>query len=206
MKPRFLPVCVVAIILAVAPASFAQEQTHAQLIEKAARIVKRTTGVTPTLTVKLRTDKAIYRAGDKLQAFVAVPPNSHIRLYYRDAEGQVTVLFPNEFSTDSLVPGAVELMLPRLEDEWDIAIEANPTGTEYLAVVVSDRPFEDATELATAIARDGGQAKLGNLLIEEAVGKGPRAMLVDPVVKETTLPPTAGNLGFAIVQITTTEK
>ena len=206
MKPRFLPVCVVAIVLTVLPASFAQEQSAAQLVAKAARIVKRETGVAPTLTVKLRTDRPTYRAGDRLQAFVTVPPGSHIRLYYKDAEGLVTVLFPNSFSPDSLVPGGAEMMLPRKDDHWDIAIEANPAGREYLALVVSDRPFADAAQLTAAIARDGGQAQMGNLRIEEVVGKGPRAMLVDPLVKETPLPASDVNVGLAMVEITTSAK
>ncbi|RFC48602.1 MAG: protein of unknown function DUF4384 [Verrucomicrobia bacterium] len=185
------------------------------LVAKAAHIAKRETGSAPTLQVKLRTDQLVYRAGDKLQAFVTVPPGSHVRLYYKDAEGGVTVLFPNSFSPNSQLPGGLEIPLPGPNDQWDIVIDAKPSGREYLALVVSDLPFADAAELTTAIQRDGGQAQMGNLRIEEVAGKGPRAMLVDPKPQVSSSPVPApvspkqfpsSKLGIAMVEITTSDK
>jgi hypothetical protein len=191
------------------------QDTLETLVAKAARIAKRETGSAPTLQVKLRTDQLVYRAGDKLQTFVTVPPGSHVRLYYKDAEGGVTVLFPNSFSPNSQLPGGAEIPLPGPNDQWDIVIDAKPSGREYLALVVSDRPFADAPELTAAIQRDGGQAQMGNLRIEEVAGKGPRAMLVDPAPPASASPTPApatpsktleSNLGIAMVEITTSDK
>jgi hypothetical protein len=196
------------------------QDTLETLVAKAARIAKRETGSAPTLQVKLRTDKLVYRAGEKLQAFITVPPGAHVRLYYKDAEGGVTVLFPNAFSPNSQLPGGAEIPLPGPNDQWDIVIDAKPSGREYLALVVSDRPFADAAELITAIERDGGQAQMGNLRIEEVAGKGPRAMLVDPASAPASASPTStpvptpvsppkvpeSNLGIAMVEITTSDR
>lgn len=175
-----------------------------KLVEKAASIVKRETGSAPTLEVKLRTDKLVYRPGEELQAFVTVPPKSHVRLYYKDAEGGVTVLFPNALSAGSELPGGKEVPLPAPTDQWKIVIGGKPAGREFLALVVSDRPFADAAELSAAIQRDGGQAEMGDLKIEEIVGKGPRALLVDPpkIAPAPTAPPDS-RIGIAMVEITT---
>jgi hypothetical protein len=104
--------------------------------------------------------------------------------------------------------------LPGPEDEWDIVIDPKPAGREYLALVVSDRPFADAMELVKAMQRDGGQAQMGHLRIEEVVGKGPRAMLMDPspAPGAPSMAPAAApkapdsRLGIAMVEITTSDK
>jgi hypothetical protein len=207
---RILP-CI-ALFTILAPLAQAEDSLE-QLVAKAAHIAKRETGSAPTLPVKLRTDKLLYHAGDKLQAFVTVPPGSHVRLYYKDAEGGVTVLFPNSFSPNPQLPGGVEIPLPGPNDQWDTIIDAKPSGKEYLALVVSDKPFADASELDKAIQRDGGQAQMGNIRIEEVAGKGPRAMLMDPNPAPATTPavtpapkPPDSNLGIAMVEITTSDK
>lgn len=97
-----------------------------------------------------RSDR-VYAKDDLLRATVTSSEDAYLYLFYRDAEGNVAVLFPNRFQKDNFVRKDETVTVPAQGSNFKIRIDA-PFGEELLKAVVSKKPLEyiDSTIFASA--------------------------------------------------------
>lgn len=102
------------------------------------------------IAVRLHTDKPSYRAGEELRVSVQASLAGHLRLYYQDAAGSITLLFPNALMPDDRIPGGGQpfTLLPARSQadsarEVAVFVTGPPFGKERLVAIVSDTPFTD---------------------------------------------------------------
>ncbi|MDR1384578.1 MAG: caspase family protein, partial [Planctomycetaceae bacterium] len=82
----------------------------------------------------------IYAKDDLLQATVESSEDGYLYLLYRDASGNVSVLFPNKFQKDNFIRKNNAAVVPATESNFKIRIDA-PFGEEMLKAVISQKPL-----------------------------------------------------------------
>ena len=95
-----------------------------------------------SLEVGIWADRAdsLYVPGDDVTVFVRVTEPAYVTVYNVDANGDVTVLFPNAFARDNFIRQAGVITLPA-RGTSDYALRVGPPyGTNLLKVVATDSP------------------------------------------------------------------
>jgi len=82
-----------------------------------------------------------YAKGDLLQISVESSEDGYLYLFYRDAAGNVSMLFPNRFQKKNVVKKNEPVAVPTPESIFQIRID-DPFGNELLKAVVSKKPLE----------------------------------------------------------------
>ncbi|MCL2744734.1 MAG: DUF4384 domain-containing protein, partial [Planctomycetaceae bacterium] len=82
----------------------------------------------------------IYTKDDLLQATVTSSENGYLYLFYRDAVGNVSVLFPNRFQQENSIRKNETVAVPAPGSNFKIRMDA-PFGSEMLKAVVSLKPL-----------------------------------------------------------------
>ena len=83
----------------------------------------------------------VYAEGDLLRVTVEPGEDGYLYLFYRDAAGNVTMLFPNRFQKKNLIKKRESVTVPTTSSIFQIRIDA-PFGRERLKAVVSREPLE----------------------------------------------------------------
>lgn len=92
----------------------------------------------PESFVEIWTDQKVYRPGDTLQIHLKLDQEAYVYVYDIDAEGRVTLLFPNGFSRDNHL-AAGQHTLP---DSQSYSLRVTePLGVESLQVIGARRPL-----------------------------------------------------------------
>lgn len=152
------------------------------------------------IAVKLSTDKTSYRAGEEPVIRVQCSVPAHLRLYYRDASGAITTLFPNALMPDDRIPGGGEFfqLIPgrsqtRAGQDVVIQVTGPPFGTEELVAIVSNQPFMDAETFTQAASKGITFVEESSRDIESVITKAVRLVARPSQPAPVASPPAAAS-------------
>lgn len=133
------------------------------------------------IAAELTDADGIYHVGDQVGLTVELSRPAHLLVLNIDAAGSVTSLFPNEFHTESFVPGGETLVMP---GEGARIFVAGPAGVEIIKVIASDKPI-DLSAVADFLPA-------GPFLTSApgTAGRLARALAVEPVAPPAAAPET----------------
>lgn len=93
-----------------------------------------------TLRVEVNHPNRMYTKDDVLQTTVESSEEGYLFLFYRDAAGNVSMLFPNRFKRNNVIRKDEVLVIPAAESVFQIRIDA-PFGKELIKAIVSKEPL-----------------------------------------------------------------
>lgn len=101
-------------------------------------------GVVTTGDIKLNlsTNQRIFRKGDNLVVSVSADRDCYLRLYYKNAEGDVLQIFPNKGKKTNFITKNANVQIPSSGDGFRFTMGA-PYGSEILKAVASTSQFTD---------------------------------------------------------------
>lgn len=93
----------------------------------------------PPLTVKVWTEQAAYREGQAIKIFLKGNKDFYARIVYRDVEGNLIQLLPNQYRRTASFSGGQTYAVPDQSDAFDLVV-GPPFGTEQILVFASTTP------------------------------------------------------------------
>lgn len=164
---------------------YSGERAPADIAERVRVVPPPTGGV---LQVSVRTDRARYHVGDRLQVFFGVNRDSYVYIFDTDASGLTHQIFPNYYDTQNFVRAGKQYYIP--DRGYDLEITP-PSGNDTLTIVAvtEDFPFlaeyrRYSREDPFPASREGAAAMLRRI---ESFRREPSAMelhAVRPVPRE----------------------
>ena len=108
----------------------------------------------PPFLVRLTVDHPdhIYRGGEEMHTTVMSERSGYLYLFYRDASGRTSCLFPNCLQRDNQITAWKKVAVPAAQARFRLRV-GPPYGREYLKAVVTLRPLA-AVEVASLIRGD----------------------------------------------------
>ncbi len=94
------------------------------------------------LTVRLWTDKKVFKKGDTIKIYIQGNKPFYARVHYRDAKGEIVQLLPNPYRTDNYFNGGVIYVIPSGNDRFDLEVSP-PFGEESISLYASTSPLGD---------------------------------------------------------------
>lgn len=152
------------------------------------------------LAVELKPNQHTYKKGDQMLFTVQTSEDAFVRLLYQDAHGHVKVLLPNA-AHDGKIKGGVPVTFGDEHAVNPVTGKAfrirctPPFGSEMIAAVVSNTPFNDTEAVVAEATAKGGLAD------GKRRGKGAEVEIVEAVRARTQ----DARVGVARVFLTTTE-
>lgn len=125
-----------------------------------------------TVRVDVNHPNRVYAKDELLVATVESSENGYLYLFYRDAVGNVTMLFPNRFQKRNMVKTNEPVIIPAPGSIFQIRIDA-PFGNELFKAVVSKKPLEFFADMDLTginmlpIAEDDGRELAKSVLAME---------------------------------------
>ena len=110
----------------------------------------------PYFTVDVWLNKpegSVYEVGERMEIFVKSSRDAYILVYDINAQGKVTLIFPNKYESDNFVRANEIKKIPS-KSTYSLRVSP-PYGKEYIQVIASTRPipiFNQLKELGTAQA------------------------------------------------------
>lgn len=83
----------------------------------------------------------VYRGGETIQVSVRSEQSGHLYLFYCDASGQVSCLFPNQVQRDNRIPAEQTLIIPDQSSGFRLRV-GPPYGQEILKAIVTTQPLQ----------------------------------------------------------------
>jgi len=146
----------------------------------------------PAYVVRVDVDRPdrVYEAGELVKVKVVSEKDGYLYLIYKQADGSVVCLFPNEHQRDNQIKARRETVVPAAGSDFNLRVGA-PLGDETLVAIVSQEPLK---------ASDFGTKSL--------VGSNATAIDVKPLLKaiNVELKPKPQQWAEHHVQITTVTK
>lgn len=106
------------------------------------------------LSVRVWSEKKIYRAGDKLEIYLRGNKDFYARIFLQDVAGNSIQLLPNRYRKENHFKGATDYVVPSGADAFSLTI-SEPFGKEAIVVFASTAPMPDV----------GGQTTRSGLLV-----------------------------------------
>lgn len=106
--------------------------------------VERTQGSSPQsfyVNVSVDHENHVYEANDLMEVTVETSKTGYLYLLYKDAGGNVTLLFPNSFHSDNRIEGNKKVKIPDAHMNFDLQTMP-PFGKETLQAIVTLKPIE----------------------------------------------------------------
>jgi len=135
---------IVVIFLAAIAIAFHGPTSAGEPSRARAVLVEEVRNDAPSFYVRVDVDHPgrVYRVGQKMRVSVRSEKGGHLYLFYLDASGTISCLFPNRFQTDNrLAAGAPGVEVPAPNARFALRI-AEPTGREVLKAIVASRPLD----------------------------------------------------------------
>ncbi|MDK2785353.1 MAG: hypothetical protein PWQ80_32 [Thermotoga sp.] len=107
----------------------------------------------PYFTVDVWLDKpegSVYNVGERIEIFVKSSRDAYILVYDINAQGKVTLIFPNKYESDNFVRANEIKKIPS-RSTYSLRVSP-PYGKEYIQVIASTTPipiFKELKELGT---------------------------------------------------------
>ncbi len=113
----------------------AQEQRHLSVEQKPFQALQ-----APQSSLKvdswINSHDGVYRPGETLELAVRLSHDAHVRVFNIDANGQTTLIYPNEMAPDTLLPAGQIHRLPTPDADYVFRVSP-PYGTNLLQVVAT---------------------------------------------------------------------
>jgi hypothetical protein len=99
--------------------------------------------LTPPFLVRVDVDHAdrIYHGGDTIQVSVRSEREGYLYLFYCDASGQTTCLFPNQIQANNRIPANQTILVPAAQAPFQLRV-GPPFGSEVLKAIVTTEPLQ----------------------------------------------------------------
>lgn len=81
-----------------------------------------------------------YAIGEQLTLSVLASEDAYLTIINIGTDGQTTVIFPNQFQTNSFVPADQVVTVPAADADFILRM-SGPPGTDLIRVIASDTPF-----------------------------------------------------------------
>lgn len=97
------------------------------------------------ISLRIRSNRGanpIYRTGQKMVLFIEAARDSYLYCFYRQADGAIMRVFPNQFHRNAFVAGGKDLHIPGPLMRFDWIVEP-PTGIEIMKCFAFDRDIDD---------------------------------------------------------------
>ncbi|MBC8451942.1 MAG: DUF4384 domain-containing protein [Rhodospirillaceae bacterium] len=97
------------------------------------------------ISLRIRSNRGanpIYRTGQKMVLFIEAGRDSYLYCFYRQADGAIMRVFPNQFHRNAFVAGGRDLHIPGPSMRFDWIVEP-PTGIEIMKCFAFDRDIAD---------------------------------------------------------------
>lgn len=163
------------------------------------------------LLFELRTDKSMYRKDEPVNVTIFAQQEGHLRLFYKDAAGQVTTLFPSAaveqqaksrgVALDDRIPGGKPVVVSGKGSRTNITvfIDGPKFGREQLGAVLTDAPIEDDAEFRAELEKSGSmEVALSSIAVKSAVVR-----VNNPDARRAHGPARTPRLGVQIVNLHT---
>ncbi|MCA9240376.1 MAG: caspase family protein [Planctomycetales bacterium] len=97
----------------------------------------------PSYQVRVSVDHAdrLYKGGEVMKVSVTSGQAGYLYLFYCDASGEASCLFPNKHQTDNAIPANRTVRVPARTSSFRLRVGA-PYGEEVLKAVVAKRPLK----------------------------------------------------------------
>lgn len=86
--------------------------------------------------IDIWTDKNQYHIGDNLKVFFRVEKDCYVYLYHESADGNIQLIFPNEFIEDNYITGGKTYTIPDPSYDFQFTVQP-PLGTERIKALVT---------------------------------------------------------------------
>ena len=87
-----------------------------------------------------RGEASVYYPGDRLRVYFQPTHDCFVVVYSIDTEGNISVLYPYDYTDDPFVHGGRTRRIPDAWDHHDLLV-SGPSGIEYIVAVASVRPM-----------------------------------------------------------------
>ena len=97
------------------------------------------------ISLRIRSNRGanpIYRTGQKMVLFIEAARDSYLYCFYRQADGAIMRVFPNQFHRTAFAAGGKDLHIPGPSMRFDWIVEP-PTGIEIMKCFAFDRDIAD---------------------------------------------------------------
>ena len=97
------------------------------------------------ISLRIRSNRGadpIYRTGQKMVLFIETGRDSYLYCFYRQADGAIMRVFPNQFHRNAFVAGGKDLHIPEPSMGFDWIVEP-PTGIEIMKCFAFDRDISE---------------------------------------------------------------
>ncbi len=94
-----------------------------------------------TITATLSNVSGQYRIGEKVGLTVRMDRDAYLLVVNADTHGNFTVLYPNDFNTQSFLEGGVDHEMP---GPGARIVASGPEGLELVKIIASETPFDPA--------------------------------------------------------------
>jgi hypothetical protein len=129
-----------------------------------------TVAAEPALTV--RTDRPVYRVGDKVQLLVTAHRDCHLSLVSVGASGNALQLFPNSVQRDGLLRTGQRIVIPPPQSPLEI-LARKPAGVEAIVAMCRDAPPPPKAPAEGGFVALGTLQTLGRDLVASAAKPDP---------------------------------
>ncbi len=141
-------------------------------VERARELARLSGAASGGLTVSVSTDRgagAAYRAGESLTLLVGVNKDAWVRVYHVDGAGSIQMIWPNRFGGGDgrILAGAPVLLPPDASAPYSFVMEP-PFGTEFIKVIASSVPFQDAQDDFSDLGTVAGRVMTRGLAVQGA--------------------------------------
>jgi hypothetical protein len=169
------------------------------------------------IAIQLTTDKKTYVTNETVLLTLNTPQAGHVRIYYADAEGSVTLLFPSEAITaeaaqkkvkisDSVAAGQSLISGDGSVTGIGVVIGPPKFGAEQIAAVVTDVPVREDAQIIAAIKNAKTASDAAHLVAGLAIRQDAATKSAIGRVNAEGVPTVLANVGIATVAITTKAK
>ncbi len=164
-----------------------------------AAIVEEVRNDQPAFLVRVNVDHAsrVYGEGDTMKVTVRSERSGYLYLVYCQADGKVSVLFPNKFQTDNRIEADRDIVVPATNARFRIRI-GKPLGDEVLKAIVTLNPLKqlDADSFTKSVVTDIKYSNVRSAYIEEC--KPNPSRWAEHHVKIKTVPAAAVGAAVAV--------
>jgi hypothetical protein len=149
----------------------------------------------PAFQIRVSVDHPdrVYHEGEEVLVRVRSEKEGFLYLFYLNADGKASVVFPNKFQTDNHIPADRDIEVPAPKADFRFRIRP-PFGTEFLKAIVTTFPLKELN--ADKLARQAA-----TVLEKEDCERVVKGLEVEPVTEVqvtpggTVLPPSQGPEG-----------
>lgn len=167
------------------------------------------------IPLDLKSNKQFYRNGEVIKLTLSTPKGGHVRIYYSDAEGHVTCLFPSDHlkaqaaaqgvHVVDVVPAGKDMLIsgPGSITKVELVVGPPAYGSEQVSVVITDVPLVDDKAVLAKIQSSRTAVEATRLIAALAIRQDHATKSARARVNDDGVPFDLASVGIQTVNITT---